>query len=149
MRDCVDDLTKGQVAEFAEVVHFRDPGKAAATCARLWNVKSSTETRKVVRHVSGRRRVHSPGCRARFQDIVDTEAAQTAAASARANQLWRPQDRQRVAPRPVEAAAQHRLRVAPAAGGCQHGKQAENSAAQPTSSAVGDLRTMEVQNVRV
>ena len=29
MRDFVDDRTKGQVAEFAEVVHFRDPGKAA------------------------------------------------------------------------------------------------------------------------
>ena len=136
---------QGQVAEFAEVVHFRDRRKAAdmpklddrwssglclgkslasdehyvgtsggvrscrsiwrrpekqrwdrkmltemngepwnpcVECTSLWNVKSSTEARKVVRHVSGRRKVHSPECRARFQDIVDNEAAQTAAASA-------------------------------------------------------------------
>ena len=30
----------------------------------------------------GQAKVHSPECRARFQDIVDNEAAQTAAASA-------------------------------------------------------------------
>ena len=29
MRDFVDDRTKDRWAEFAEVVHFRDPGKAA------------------------------------------------------------------------------------------------------------------------
>ena len=45
-------------------------------CTSLCNVKSSTQARKVVRHVSGRRR------EARFQDIVDSEAAQTATASA-------------------------------------------------------------------
>ena len=85
---------QAQVAEFAEVAHFRDPGKAAdpglllgkslasdelyvgtwarvrrcqsicqrhiaktdlrknVECASLWNVKSSTEERKVVRHAS-------------------------------------------------------------------------------------------------
>ena len=70
-------------------------------------------------------KVHSPECRARFQDFVDNEAAQTAAAS-----------------------------PAPAAGGPApedvNMGAAESSAAQPTSSAVRTLETsmMEVQNVR-
>ena len=51
-------------------------------CTSLWNVKSSTEERKVVRHSSDMQKVHWPECRARFQDIVDDEATQTAAASA-------------------------------------------------------------------
>ena len=44
-------------------------------------------------------KIHSPDCRTRFQDIVDNESAQTAAA--------------RVAPRPVRAVVQHRRRVDP------------------------------------
>ena len=148
---------QGQVAEFAEVVHFRDPRKAAdmpklddrwslglwlgkslasdehyvgisggvrrcrsiwrrpenqrwdrkmltemngdpwnptplreislhrcAECTSLWDVKSSTVARKVLRPCFGQAKVHSPECRARFQETVHNEAAQTAVASASA-----------------------------------------------------------------
>ena len=51
-----------------------------------------------------------------------------------ANQTLRPQDRQRVAPRPFQAVAQQQLRVDPRGA-------AESSAAQPTSSAVRTLET--------
>ena len=61
------EITKKNLLKFVE-------------CSSLWNVKSSTGERKVVLHASGMNaKVHSL---ARFQDIVDNEAAQTAAASA-------------------------------------------------------------------
>ena len=145
---------QGQVAEFAEVVHFRDPGKAAdmpklddrwnlglwlgkslasdehyvgtsagvRRCRSIWrhpekqrwDKKMMTEMngepwnpvppkdkapqvrgvcitlKRQIKHGGtkgcaacfGDAKVRSPECRARFQDIVDNEAAQTAAASA-------------------------------------------------------------------
>ena len=130
---------QGQVAEFAEVVHFRDPGKAADMPKLddrwnlgLWLGKSLVGNsagvrrcrfiwRKMLNEMNGepwnpmppkdkapqvrgvfttlerqikhggtkgcsacfwQAKVHSPECRARFQDVVDNEAARTAAASA-------------------------------------------------------------------
>ena len=46
------------------------------------DVKSSTGDTKGCAACFGDARIHSPECRARFQNIVDNEAAQTAAASA-------------------------------------------------------------------
>ena len=151
MRDFVD----GQVGEFAEVVHFRDPGKVAdmpklddrwnlglwlgkslasdehyvgtsegvRRCRSIWRCPEKQRwDRKMLTEMNGEpwnqtthhqdrppqvrgvfitlerqikhggtkgcaacfglAKVHSPECRARFQDIVDNEAAQAAAASA-------------------------------------------------------------------
>ena len=55
----------------------------------------------------GNAKVHSPECRARFQDTVDIEAALTAVASA---------SRQRVAPRPIQVEDRCRLRPDPRQG---------------------------------
>ena len=93
----------------------------------------------------GNANVHSPECRARFQEIVDNEPAQTAVASAS-----EPNDET-----PGQAAggsAPSGSGPAPSAGGTApedaNMEEAESSAAQPTSSAVRRLRTLEVQNVR-
>ena len=72
----------------------------------------------------GHAKVHSPECRARFQDIVDNEAAQTAAASASEPTVETPgQAAGGPAPEDVNMGA------------------AESRVAQPTSSAVRTLET--------
>ena len=203
---------QGQVAEFAEVVHFRDPGKAAdmpnddrwTTCGweRAWHQTSTTLAlrqefarcrsiwrrpekqrwdRKMLTEMKGEpwnptahhqdkppqvrgvyitlesqikrggskgcaacfghAKVHSPECRALFQDIVDNEAAQTAAASAsEPNVEMQEQAAGGSAPSssggPVPAAG----RPAPEDANME---AAESSAAQPTSSVV---RTLEAED---
>ena len=89
-------------------------------CTSLWNVKSSMEERKVARHASGMRRCIRRHAGHDFQDIVDNEAAQTAAASeSEPNDEMQEQAAGGSASRssggPVLAAAR------PAQGGCQHG----------------------------
>ena len=79
-------------------------------------------------------KVHSPECRARFQDIVDKKAAQTAAASASEPNVEMPE--QAAGGSPVPAAG----RPAPENSNME---DAESSAAQPTSSAV---RTLEAED---
>ena len=71
----------------------------------------------------GQAKVHSPECRARFQDIVDNEAAQTAAASASEPNVETP----------GQAAGAAAGRAAPED---VNMRAAESSAAQPTSSVV-------------
>ena len=85
----------------------------------------------------GHAKVHSPECRARFQDIVDNEAAQTAAASASEPNVEMPEQAAGgSAPSssggPVPAAG----RPAPEDANME---AAESSAAQPTSSVVRTL----------
>ena len=169
MRDFLDQR---QVVEFAEVAHFRDPGKAAdmpklddrwnlglwlgksvasdeqyvgtsAGFRRCWSIWRRPEKRRWDRKMLtemngepwnptahhrdhcgtsnqarrnercfGRAKVHSPECRARFQDIVDNEAAQTAAVSVSEPHV-EIKNRQRVAPRPVRAEDRCRLRADP------------------------------------
>ena len=86
----------------------------------------------------GQAKVHSPECRARFQDIVDNEAAQTAAAGASEPN--------------VEMQGQAVGGSAPSSSGGPAGRPApedanmgaaESSAAQPTSSVV---RTLEAED---
>ena len=74
--------------------------------------------------------MHSPECRARFQDIVDNEAAQTAAASASEPNVETP----------GQAAGAAAGRAAPED---VNMRAAESSAAQPTSSVV---RTLEAEH---
>ena len=74
----------------------------------------------------GDAKVHSPECRARFQDIVDNEAAQTAAASASEPNV---EMREQAAGGPAPEDANM--------------EPAESSAAQPTSSVV---RTLEAED---
>ena len=81
----------------------------------------------------GQAKVHSPECRARFQQIVDNEAEKTAAASAPVPNVGR------VAPRQVQAAAAG----GPAPEDVNKEVAAESSAAQRTSSAV---RTLEAED---
>ena len=96
----------------------------------------------------GQAKVHSPECRPRFQQIVDNEAAQAAAASASEPSVETP----------GQAAGGH----APSSSSCQapaagrpasedvNMGAAESSAAQPTSSVVRTMETdaMQAQNVK-
>ena len=200
---------QGQVAEFAEVVHFRESRKAAdmpklddrwnlglclgkslasdehyvGTSAGVrrcrsvwrrpekqrWDRKMSTEMngetwnpvppkdkapqvrgvyitlKRQIKHRGtkgcsacfGDAKVHSPECRARFQNIVDNEAAQTAAASASEPNVETPGQAAR-GPAPSSSSG-----PAPAAGGPApedvNMEAAESSAGQPTSSVVRSL----------
>ena len=191
---------QGQVAEFAEVVHFRDPGKAAdmpklndrrnlglwlgksvasdehyvgtsagvRRCRSIWRRPEKQRwDRKMLTDMNGEpwnptkhhqdklpqvrgkyggtkgcaacfgdAKLHSPECRARFQNIVDNEAAQTAAASAsEPNAEMREQAVGGSSSGPAPAAG----RPAPEDANME---PAENSA-QPTSSVV---RTMEAED---
>ena len=85
--------------------------------------------------------MHSPECRARFQNIVDNEAAQTAAASASEPNVEMPEQAAGgSAPSPsgglVPAAGRPALEDA-------NMEAAESTAAQPTSSVV---RTLEAED---
>ena len=202
---------QGQVAEFAEVVDFRDPGKAAdmpklddrwnlglwlgkslasdehyvgtsagvRRCRSIWRRPEKQRwDRKMLTEMNGEpwnptahhqdkppqvrgvyitlerqikyggtkgcaacfgnAKVHSPECRARFQDIVDNEAAQTAAAGASEPN--------------VEMQGQAVGGSAPSSCGGPAGRPApedakmeaaESSAGQPTSSVV---RTLEAED---
>ena len=85
--------------------------------------------------------MHSPECRARFQDIVDNEAAQTAAASAsEPNVEMREQAAGGSATSSSSGPAPAAGRAAPEDANIE---PAESSAAQPTSSVV---RTMEAED---
>ena len=89
----------------------------------------------------GDAKIHSPECRARFQDIVDNEAAQTAAASAsEPNAEMREQAAGGSAPSSSSGPAPAAGRPAPEDANME---PAESSAAQPTSSVV---RTMEAED---
>ena len=79
--------------------------------------------------------MHSPECRAQFQDIVDNEAAQTAAASA-SEQNVEMQEQAASGSAPGSSGG-----PVPVSGRPAPGEAAESSAAQPTSSAVRTLET--------
>ena len=87
----------------------------------------------------GQAKIHSPECRARFQDIVDNEAAQTAAASASEPNVETP-GQAAGGPAPSSSSG-----PAPAAGGPApedvNMGAAESSTAQPTISVVRTLET--------
>ena len=86
-------------------------------------------------------KVHSPGCRARFQDIVDNEAAQTAAAGAsEPNVEMQGQAAGGSAPSSSSGPAPAGSRPAPEDANME---AAESSAGQPTSSVV---RTLEAED---
>ena len=94
----------------------------------------------------GQAKVHSPECRARYQDIVDNEAAQTAAASVSEPNVETP----------GQAAGGTASSSGPASAAARPAPEdvnieaAESSAAQPRVLRFGRrrLRTKEVQNVR-
>ena len=196
---------QGQVAEFAEVVHFMDPGKAAdmpkwttdgtwacgwekslasdehhvgtsagvRRCRSIWRRPEKQRwDRKMLTEMNGEpwnptahhqdkppqvrgvyitlergcaacfgdAKIHSPECRARFQNIVDNEAAQTAAASAsETNAETREQAVGGSAPSSSSGPA-------PAAGGPapeDANMEPAESSAQPPSSVV---RTLEAED---
>ena len=88
----------------------------------------------------GNAKVHSPDCRARFQNIVDNEAAQTAAASAiEPNAEMREQAVGGSAPSSSSGPAPAAGRPAPE----DTNMEAAKSSAQPTSS---EVRTMEAED---
>ena len=89
----------------------------------------------------GNAKVHSPECRARFQDIVDNEAAQTAAASAsEPNVEMQEQAAGGSAPSSSSGPAPAAGRPSPEDANME---AAESSAGQPTSSVV---RTLEAED---
>ena len=110
-----------------------------AECTSLWNVKSSTVARKVVRHVSGRRRCIRRNAGHDSRRLWTSEAAQTAAASASEPSVETP-GQAAGGPAPSSSSG-----PAPAAGGPApedvNMGAAESSAAQPTSSVVRTLET--------
>ena len=198
---------QGQVAEFAEVVHLRDPGKAAdmpklddswnvgmwlgkslasdehhvgtsagvRRCRSIWRRPERQRwDRKILTEMNGepwnsvpqkdkapqvrgvyitlerqikhggtkgcaecfgQAKVHSPECRARFQDIVDNEAAQTAAASASEPHVETPGQA-------AGGPAQLRWRMS------TWEQKARQRSRRVLWSGRWRLRTMEVQNVR-
>ena len=89
----------------------------------------------------GQAKVHSPECRARFQDIVDNEAAQAAAASASEPNVGTP-GQAAGGPAPSSSSGPATVAGGPAPEDVNMGA-AESSAAQPTSSAV---RTLEAED---
>ena len=92
-----------------------------------------------MRHVSGMQ-IYSPECRARFQDIVDNAAAQTAAASAsEPNAEMREQAAGGSSPSSSSGPAPAAGRLAPE----DANMEPAQSSGQPTSSVV---RTMEAQD---
>ena len=87
----------------------------------------------------GQAKEHSPECKARFQDIVDNEAAQTAAASVSEPNVETP-GQAAGGPAPSSSSGPAPVADGPVREDVNMGA-AESSAAQPTSSAVRTLET--------
>ena len=102
---------------------------------------------KVVRHVSGRRRCirRNAGHDSRILWTMKRHRQQL---RVQANQMLRPQDRQRVAPRPVQPVAQHRRRLDPRRRMPTWKLQRVRQHSRRVLFGRWRLRTMEVQNVR-